>query len=904
MAPVADKSVLTLDHNQRKAVAAGEGAFLVIAGPGSGKTRVLTEREVRLIQEGLPPSSILAITFAKNASLEMAARVSERARVPEDDLKRTNCTFHALGYRILRRNSEHLPFELATNPVALGLTRGILKEICRDPYLTDGESIEYKMAKKYISLAKRAGQTPEESGKEERSQILPGIYKEYEKRKRERGLIDFDDMVFLAWRLLLTEPVVRRKESGRYKYVMVDEFHDTDRVQLQTAMILSEPENNFFAVADVNQCQPGDTRVSTPGGTVPISELKKGELVLSWTKHDKRVYRKGRRVLNVSRREFVGNILAITSGSNTTKTTPNHKFWARFNKLARVKLVVYLMFRSDRGFRVGWCKLFQTGRGGGFHLAQRSRLEKAEKVWILSVHDERKWASANESIISVRYGIPTVMFETKEPTKLYDESVLEKIFANADRLSGLKCLSDHSHFIHQPLWESGDGKKQKFHGYFQTAACNLLPQIMELPSTRSYESKPISRITPIPSACDVYSLDVEHDHTYIADGIPTCNSLYGWRGADPSIVVNFDKIYPVHERIILGRNYRSLPPIIDLYAEVIRPSPLADEKFLENIEPFREGHSAISFHEFESDIAEAVWLAGQVEADRANGFKMAAVLVRTNNQLRLVEQELYSKAIPYIIEGSSSFFSRVEVKGALAFLRIMENPSDDEALESIIRSPAECSRYLGNAFVNELKAYSTELSISLFDGLESIRCRKSWQSDKAVGLRCFINMAGNRCGNKPVSEQISFILDESGLMQKLEEDEELDESGDNLIHDNLQELVRAAEPFGAARKTFLAYTDSLTAGANRKYKSDDFPIRLMTVHKAKGLEFQTVYVAGVSQDILPHKKAEDIDEERRILYVAVSRAEDRLFISSFGNPSVFVKSKFPKKQVSPHAKIG
>ena len=625
MALVADKAVLTLDANQRKAVAAGDGAFLVIAGPGSGKTRVLTEREVRLIQEGLPPSSILAITFAKNASLEMAARVSERARVPEDELKRSNCTFHALGYRILRRNSEHLPFELAANPVALGLTRVILKEICRDPYLTEGESIEYKMAKKYISLAKRAGQTPEESGKEGGSQILPGIYKEYEKRKQERGLIDFDDMVFLAWRLLLTNPGVRQKESGRYKYVMVDEFHDTDRVQLQTAMILSEPENNFFAVADVNQ------------------------------------------------------------------------------------------------------------------------------------------------------------------------------------------------------------------------------------------------------------------------------SLYGWRGADPSIVVNFDKIYPVHERIILGRNYRSLPPIIDLYAEVIRPSPLADEKFLENIEAFREGHSAISFHEFDTDIGESVWLGEQVEADRANGFKMAAVLVRTNNQLRLIEQELYGKSIPYIIEGSSSFFSRVEVKGALAFLRIMENPSDDEALESIIRSPAECSRYLGNAFVNELKAHSAALSISLFDGLRSIRCKKRWQSEKAVALRLFIDTAGNRCRNKPVSEQISFILDESGLMQKLEEDEELDESGDNLIHDNLQELVRSAEPFGSARKTFLAYTESLTAGANRKYKSDDFPIRLMTVHKAKGLEFQTVYVAGVSQDILPHKKAMDIDEERRILYVAVSRAEDRLFISSFGNPSVFVKSKFPKK---------
>jgi len=369
-------------------------------------------------------------------------------------------------------------------------------------------------------------------------------------------------------------------------------------------------------------------------------------------------------------------------------------------------------------------------------------------------------------------------------------------------------------------------------------------------------------------------------------------AIYGWRGSDYRLAFDLEKDHEETNRVLLATNYRSVGPIVNLYKEVITGAPSVVDGFLEGIRHVREHpeRPEPQFHKFVTDAQEARWLVEHVKGEREAGRKEAAVLYRTNRQSAIVEQVLFSQGIPYVIQGNTSFFSRPEVRAVMDFLRIVENKRDNEAMKSIILGRCECSKYLGKVFINDL---ATEAGSGgnecLYDQL--LRAPgKRWQRDKADSLYWFLSELTVHCEGKPLSQQVDIIVKETGVVEALTEGEDL-EDVDNLVAENVKELAKAAAQFKGTRKAFIDYSQNIAARAGNRSVLNDEPVRMMSIHRAKGLEFQTVYLIGANQGILPHTMG-DPEEERRLAYVAVSRAKDFLHISTWERPSEFFERWF------------
>jgi DNA helicase-2/ATP-dependent DNA helicase PcrA len=376
-------------------------------------------------------------------------------------------------------------------------------------------------------------------------------------------------------------------------------------------------------------------------------------------------------------------------------------------------------------------------------------------------------------------------------------------------------------------------------------------------------------------------------------------SIYGWRGADYRFCMNFGEHFPEHAEFHLATNYRSLPHIVSLYRETILGCGSVIEGFLEKINPFRKhkepAEGMPEFIEFATDSQEAVWVAKSIAEWRAKDERDIAILYRTNRQACLLESELFRADIPYIVQGASSFFSRAEVKDLLAFLRILDNRDDNSALERIVKSQAECSKYLGAAFLRELAKGGDHW----FENLCTVRLPKRYQMDRARELHDFIEQLDLWTKKLPVDEQLHTIAEESGLMDSLQDNEQYEETADNDASENVPQVIRVAGTF-KSRQEFLTYVSRVSAASERKYDKKESPVRLMTVHRSKGLEFSIVYFVGVNNDIVPHKKSqhskEAIDEEQRVAYVAISRAMNHLYVSCWDTPSRFLRAQFAAGQ--------
>lgn len=883
---------MNLDQQQLEAVTAGTGPFEVVAAAGSGKTRCLTERIVHLIEQGEPQSSIVAVTFTKAAAQEMLGRVAKRLDVPAEVLKVKICTLHSLGLSILFQNSKALGYR---NQITVSDARcaGVLRHLLRDRNKSY-QGMDYALARAYIAAAKRADLAPADLADATRDRRLVQCYADFERAKLEESLVQFDDMVFKAWRLIRDNVEVREKYQKKFRWVLVDECHDTDLVQLRLCMALAAPEHNIWIVDDIRQCQPPGTMVEVfvdknHGGhckavsaQVPIVNLTETDRVISWTQHDQRCYKSGR-AIKICRRQYTGPLLKISQGDHDTLVTPQHKFWAQFNDRAKKGLCcVYLMFKEGLGFRVGWCTVWYKG----LHLGQRARIETADAAWILKTFNERKWASAYESVVACKYGIPQVMFHDVKATHLYDREVLDYIFGAVNSLDGgRRCLKDHGKLETHPFWSPlknrDEENKGHFHGYFRVAAANLIPDIMDLPTRKSFCKASITSISSSHYNGDVYSLDVEHDHTYIADGIPTCNSIYSFRGAQPELCQKFtEEFYPGAKQIFVCRNYRSRPAIIELFKEVIEASPFATQEFLDAVQPTREqgDRPAPKFVRFLNDLQEAEYVAQEIKSIRAAEPQATiAVLYRMNRQSRMIEETLLHEKITYVVRGAASFFRLKEVQAALAFLAFIEDHDDDNAVKEIMLASCPASFGLGKNATDALALQSEHW----FGALLRYPFQRTQIANAAARLYNTLDMLLDSCNDTmPVDKQLVCIYNRTGLLR---EDDAAEVSGDNDRSENLRELLRAAAAFGS-RKEFLAYAKSFSGATNASGA-----VELLTIHRAKGLQYQHVFLVGADDEVLPHKYAVDPEEERRLAYVAVSRAEEQVYVLSNTLPSGFFK---------------
>jgi DNA helicase-2/ATP-dependent DNA helicase PcrA len=368
--------------------------------------------------------------------------------------------------------------------------------------------------------------------------------------------------------------------------------------------------------------------------------------------------------------------------------------------------------------------------------------------------------------------------------------------------------------------------------------------------------------------------------------------IYEWRGAKPKSFIALQ----VDRQIVLNQNYRSTPNILNVANSVISHNK---DRIPKDLFTQREaGKVALHYHA-KSENSESKWVAKQIANMRKHGANYSdfAILYRSSYLSRNIEQALVRQSIPYTVWGGVRFFDRREIKDAIAYLRLLVI-GDDLSFRRIINVP---SRKFGKASMNKLQEMAERKDATLFETLKSPEGRLAFNKPS---IRKFIQLfddAEAYAVRHSISDLMEFMLRESGLKDEVR----MDEDEDRL--ENLNELIESIKYYEQSNAeeedlSVARYLQDVALYTNADYKKDEPTVKLMTIHQAKGLEFPYVFVVGLSEGIFPNhrsirerKKAGE-EEERRLMYVAVTRAENVLFLTeSEGFSSAAQGSKYPSR---------
>lgn len=379
-------------------------------------------------------------------------------------------------------------------------------------------------------------------------------------------------------------------------------------------------------------------------------------------------------------------------------------------------------------------------------------------------------------------------------------------------------------------------------------------------------------------------------------------SIYAWRGADIQNILDFEKDYPNCTSIKLEQNYRSTKIILDAANAVIDNNEGRPEKNLwtDKIEGAKIQHfTAQSEHEEAAFIGDTIAKKHDIH-DVPYGDM--AILYRTNAQSRVLEEALIKRALPYTMVGGTKFYDRKEIKDVLAYLRVLYNPFDDLSLLRIINVP---KRSIGATTVAKLQDYAREKGTSLFmtlTQLHLIDSIKGKTKEKLEEFGILIFTLVSEMEDKTVLDILESILDRTGYLAQLEESTD---PQDQARAENIGELLSVAKDFQDTNPTgtvedFLEQV-ALVNDVD-SFEQEESKVTLMTLHAAKGLEFPIVFLGGLEEGLFPHSRTlmnpEEIEEERRLAYVGITRAEKELYISNattrtvFGRTSSYLPSRF------------
>ena len=379
-------------------------------------------------------------------------------------------------------------------------------------------------------------------------------------------------------------------------------------------------------------------------------------------------------------------------------------------------------------------------------------------------------------------------------------------------------------------------------------------------------------------------------------------SIYAWRGADIQNILDFEKDYPNCTSIKLEQNYRSTKIILDAANAVIDNNEGRPEKNLwtDKIEGAKIQHfTAQSEHEEAAFIGDTIAKKHDIH-DVPYGDM--AILYRTNAQSRVLEEALIKRALPYTMVGGTKFYDRKEIKDVLAYLRVLYNPFDDLSLLRIINVP---KRSIGATTVAKLQEYARANGTSLFmtlTQLHLIDSIKGKTKEKLEEFGILIFTLVSEMENRTVLDILESILDRTGYLAQLEESTD---PQDQARAENIGELLSVAKDFqdtnpSGTVEDFLEQV-ALVNDVD-SFEQEEAKVTLMTLHAAKGLEFPIVFLCGLEEGLFPHSRTlmnpEEIEEERRLAYVGITRAEKELYISNattrtvFGRTSSYLPSRF------------
>jgi len=991
---------------QAAAVAHDGGPLLIVAGAGSGKTRVLTHRIAHLIRDrGVRPSQILAITFTNKAAQEMKERVGALVgdglvgiTRGEDGTVRTLwggmwvSTFHSSCARLLRAEAERLGYRPSFTIYDAADSTRLVGLVIRDLGL-DTKRITPRGAANAISNAKNElvdFETYALRADTWYDKQVAEVYRGYADRLHRASAFDFDDLLTKTVELFQLYDDVLDRYRDQFRHILVDEWQDTNRAQYEMVRLLAAEHRNLTVVGDSDQCFPVGTMIRTTTGESPVETVDVGTRVLA-TGGRSRVVPAA--VAAVMQGHYSGPLWSVDVGGRTLRGTPYHIVPARIEPLPN-SWFVYLMYREDRGYRIGatlGVRPQSLGKPNEPGYVVRANQEHADALWVLRTCDSIADASYWESYYAAEYGLPTACFHGMGRSLAMDEERLAHLYESIDTDIRVKQLMqdlllhpDHPHHRpangrrrstvtllmfgdqrptyvahHRIQWSSnrpeaandllragfavhdnGDGGyrvEASRKGYPEARAYakgmtddtdlvirhrariggqhyQLLPlshlhpgMLLLVEEEGVFRERAIERVGQEQYDGPVYDLEVARVHTYVANGVLVHNSIYKFRGADIRNILDFERDFPDATRITLDQNYRSTQTILDAANAVIANNVQRIPKSL-----WTDAGAGVKVSRYlaENEQDEAAFVCEEIDrlGDR-HEVKPGdcAIFYRTNAQSRVLEEVLIRLGMPYQVIGGTRFYERREVKDVLGYLRLLVNPSDDVSAKRVLNVPR---RGVGAKSEEALDRFAAREGSSFLEA-----CRRAEENHqlgpRAVGaVLSYVHLLDALRtelveGGLGLHAIVELTWERTGYLAELEAERTVEALG---RAENVRELASVADDFddlqpGASladfleRVSLLSEQDALGDGDQR--------VTLMTMHNAKGLEFPVVFIVGMEDSVFPHHRAlgdpDELEEERRLAYVAMTRAQVRLYLTSawsrtlFGGTNANPPSRFLKE---------
>jgi DNA helicase II / ATP-dependent DNA helicase PcrA len=990
-----------LNDDQRQAVASPLGAALVLAGAGSGKTRVLVHRVAWLIQvEGASPNSILAVTFTNKAAAEMRSRIETLLGLPSGAMWLG--TFHGLAHRLLRIHWREagLPqsFQILDSEDQARVLRKVLKALDLDETRWIPREILW-----FINAQKDEGHRPKhikDDGDPTRRQLIK-IYQAYEEACQRAGVVDFAELLLRAFELWRDNPSLLQHYRTRFRHVLVDEFQDTNAIQYQWLMLLAGPAGMPFVVGDDDQCLAAGTQVTMGDGAKrAIESIVPGDSVLSsYGGGDLRPAR----VTECFAKRRQGQLVCLHLRSGAVvKSTPEHVHFAGYVLGETPQTYfLYLMHKEGVGYRLGTSQVYTEGQARpmvGFK--QRSLQEHADALWIIRTHATENEARIDEVITSLRFGLPTCPFVPRKGKArngfIHDAGHLQRIFSSLDTLVSAERLLeevgldiDRPH--HQPQSRNSNrrnivitlcGDRRGGTPMHRISVVGISAKdraVLELMGLSVRAAKPkspswrfetvradfgelmtiarairerldgryvlqghmlekslpfiaaagircgmvmavdsgrfdvVERIEYEAYDAEVYDINVERTHNFIAGGVVTHNSIYRWRGARVENLQQFRRDFPKAVLYKLEQNYRSTGTILKAANALISNN---NGRLGKTLWTSGEDGERVKLYAAFNERDEADFVVNRIREWVTHGGarRETAVLYRSNAQSRVFEEAFLNARMPYRVYGGLRFFERAEIKDTLAYLRLIAGRADDTSFERVVNLPV---RGIGAKTMDTVRDFARSQSTSLWNG--TLSCVQSGLPQRAAqALQAFMDLIdklAREVQGLELHEQVDHVIQMSGLIEHFKK--EKGERGEGRI-ENLLELVSAARGFSpeteaeaelSPLESFLAHA-VLESGEGQADAYDDC-VQMMTLHSAKGLEFPVVFLAGMEDGLFPHQRSvadlAGLEEERRLCYVGATRAMRQLYITyaeqrrlygvdTYGQPSRFI-GEFPAELV-------
>lgn len=452
-----DEFTQGLNPEQARAVQTTEGPLLILAGAGSGKTKTLTHRIAYLIaSQKATPYNILAVTFTNKAAREMRERVAILLGQSPDNRSFMPFmgTFHSICVRLLRQDGEsvNVPrnFVIFDESDRQSAIKQASKQLMLDEKLYPARALS-----SHISNAKNELIGPSEfnpSGSNPVQRAAAQVYPLYENILKQAGALDFDDLISRTVHMLQAQPEIRRKWTTQFRYVMIDEYQDTNAAQYKLVSLLTGDHKNIAVVGDDWQCFPSGTMVETDAGPRPIEQLQKGGSVVSASGYGKV---SSFPIREIKQFDYDGELMEIVTASGKKITcTPNHTLFSRWQP--NENYLVYLMYAKEKGYRIGLAKgTRSSGKKLDIGLRIRAHQERADKMWVLKVCINKQEAQYQEALFAYKYGIPMLVFHAFENRSMqfgqkYIDSLYNEIDTETrakDMLKDIGYLIEYPHFV-------------------------------------------------------------------------------------------------------------------------------------------------------------------------------------------------------------------------------------------------------------------------------------------------------------------------------------------------------------------------------------------------------------------------------------------------------------------------